>query len=132
MVIIPKASTDTWGIDLLETLWKAAEVIIDTRIPVSIHFHDVTRRFWYVRGTETAIMELKIAQELTRMDHKILFLIFLELSKAYNNVDRGRLIWTLEGYCVGPCLCELLATFWVHQKVVPRQNGYHVLAFLDK
>ena len=28
-----------------------------------------------------------------------------------------------------PRLCGLLKTFWAHQKVVPRQNGYHGTAF---
>ena len=44
-------------------------------------------------------------------------------------MDRGRLIWTLEGYGVGPRLCELLETFWVHQKEVPQQNSFHGPAF---
>ena len=28
-----------------------------------------------------------------------------------------------------PCLCGLLETFWYHQKVLLRHNGFHVLAF---
>ena len=42
---------------------------------------------------------------------------------------RDRLIQTLEGYCAGPRMCGLLETFWAHQQVVPRQNGYHLPAF---
>ena len=59
----------------------------------------------------TAIMELKLTKELSRVDHEPLSLILLELRKEYDTVDRGRLIRTLEGYGAGPRLCEILATF---------------------
>ena len=74
-------------------------------------------------------MEIKLLQELASVDHKTLFLVFFDLMKAYNNVDRGRLIRTLEGYGDGPQMCNILVTFWVHQGVVTRQNGYHVPEF---
>ena len=73
----------------------------------------------------TATMELNLAQELVSTDKDPLFLVFLDLSKAYNTVDRGRLIRTLEGYGAGPHICELLSTFWVQQEVFTIQNGYH-------
>ena len=66
------------------------------------------------------IIDLKLAQELTSVDHYPLFLVLLELRKAYDTVDRDHLIQTLEGYGAVPCLCGLLETFWAHQKVVPR------------
>ena len=65
-------------------------------------------------------MELKIAQELVTVDHEPLLLVFLDLWKDYDMVDRDRLIQTLEGYSTGPCMCRLLETFWYHQQVVPR------------
>ena len=82
LVLIPKVSTDTRGILLLETLWKVIEALIDTRIHVSIHFHDAVHGFWSGRGTGTAVMELEITQELARVDHNPLLLVFLDLSKA--------------------------------------------------
>ena len=82
------------------------------------------------RGTGMAIMEMNIAQELAIVDHKLLFLVFLYLRKACDTIYRERLIQTLEGYGVGPHLCELLETFWAHQKVVTIQKGYHGLALL--
>ena len=74
-------------------------------------------------------MEMKLEQELAIVYHDPLFLVFLDLRKACDNVDRGRLIQTLEGYSAGPCLCGLLETFWAHQKLVPRKNGYPGMAF---
>ena len=108
LFLIPKGSTYSQCIGLLETLWKVVEVIIDTRLRTSIHFHDVIYGLWAGKGTRTAIMEMKVAQELASVDHKPIFLVFLDLRKTYDTVYRGRLIWTLEGYGAGPRLCELV------------------------
>ena len=128
LVCIPKEGTDTRSIVLLDTLWKVVEALIDTCIRASLQFHDFLHRLRARRGTGTAKMDLNLAQELARVDHGPLFLVFLDLRKAYKNVGRERLIQTLEGYSAEPSLCGLLETFWSHQKVVPRQNGYHGLA----
>ena len=74
-------------------------------------------------------MEFNLAQELASIYQDLLFLVFLELRKAYDTVDRERLLITLEGYGAGPCLCGLTKTLWDCQWVVPRQNGFHGLAF---
>ena len=61
-------------------------------------------------------MELESAQELSRVDHEPLFLVFLYLRKSYNTVYGERLISTLEGYDARPGLCGLMGNFWAHQK----------------
>ena len=76
-----------------------------------------------------SIMDLKLAQGLARIDHDCLFLVFLDLHKAYNTVDRYQPIQILGGYGAGPCMCRLLDTFWSHQQLVPRQNVYHGPAY---
>ena len=55
-------------------------------------------------------MEMKLAQELDRVYRNPLFLVFIELRKSYDNVDRGHLTQTLEGCGVIPRLCGLLVT----------------------
>ena len=40
-------------------------------------------------------MELKLVQELARIDQNPLFLLFLDLRKAYDTMDRYRLLITL-------------------------------------
>ena len=59
------------------------------------------------------------------MDQDPLFLVFLELCKAYNTVDSGRLLTTMESYDAGPCMFRLLEVFWDQKEVITRQNGYH-------
>ena len=63
-----------------------------------------------------AVMAMKLDQELVSVDLGPPFLVFIDLRKAYATMDRGRLIQTLEGYGMGPCLCVLLVTLWSHQK----------------
>ena len=70
-------------------------------------------------------MELKPDQELESVDQDPLLLVFLDLRKAYDNLDWGRLLNTLEGYGVGQKLRRLLTGFWSRQEVVTRQNGLY-------
>ena len=92
MVLIPKGTTETRGIVLLETLWKVVESLIDTRLLASLQFYDVQHVFRTIRGTGEAIMELNIAQELVILYHNPLFLFSLDLRKAYDTVDRKDLL----------------------------------------
>ena len=128
LVLIPKVTTDTKGIGLLETLWKVVEVPIDTCIRASLQYHDALHGLRSGRGTGKATMELKLSQELSSIDHDPLFLVFLDLQKEYSTMDRENLIHTLEEYSAGTRMCRLLETLWSHQKLLPRHNGYHKLA----
>ena len=47
-------------------------------------------------------MELKLTQYISRVDQYPLFLVFLDLRKSYDTVDRSRLIRNLEGYGTVP------------------------------
>ena len=97
LVLIPKGTTDTRGIGLLETLWKVMEALIDTRLYASLQTHDFLHGFRAGRGMGTAIMEVNLVQELSRIDQYPLLLILLDLNKAYNTMDWDHLISTLDG-----------------------------------
>ena len=129
LVLIPKGTTDTIGIGMLETLWKVVEALIDTCLRASLQMNNILHGFRKGRGMGTAIMELKIAHDLARIDQELIFLVFLDLRKAYDTMDWDRLLITLEGYGAGPWLCGILETFWECQHVVPRKNGFHGTAF---
>ena len=52
-------------------------------------------------------------------------MIFLELTKAYNALDRSRCLEILEGYGVGPSARMLLTTYWRFLTMVARAGGYY-------
>ena len=80
-----------------EVLWKVVEAIVDTRKKMVMKFHGVLHGFCASRGTGTAIIDLKMAQELTIIDKEPLLLVFLDLKKVYATLDCGGLLQTLEG-----------------------------------
>jgi Reverse transcriptase (RNA-dependent DNA polymerase) len=126
LVLIPKGDgTQTRGIGLNETLWKILEAIVDTRVKAAVVFHDILQGFIHRRGTGTVILEAKLAQELASIKNEPLFVVFLDLRKAYDTVDRERSLHTFEEYGMGPRMLRLLRNYWSNQKVIPRQNGYH-------
>ena len=71
------------------------EAVINTCINKAVVFYDVIHRFPAGRGTGTAIMDIKISQELASVDHDPIFLMFLDLQKAYENLDPSNLLHTL-------------------------------------
>ena len=92
MAQTPKGNAYTWGIGLVEVVWKVVKEVIDTRIKTVVQFHNVLHGFCACRERGAAIMELKLAQELVSVDQYPLFLVFLYLSKAHENLDRGRIL----------------------------------------
>ena len=56
-----------------------------------------------------------MAQDLARIVQDPLFLVLLDLSKAYDTLDLRRLMQTLEGYRVVLKLCEIMVEFRENQ-----------------
>ena len=73
----------------------------------------------------TANLYLKLSQELDSIKHYPILIVFLDIIKAYDTVDQGRLLKTLESYSSGPHMRGPLAGFWERQEFVTRKNGYH-------
>jgi Reverse transcriptase (RNA-dependent DNA polymerase) len=82
LVLIPKSGGGVRGIGLLEPIWKVISTIIKNRIVDSINFDDSLHGFLPERGTSTAIIEAMIASGMA------MYQVFLDLSKAYDTVDR--------------------------------------------
>ena len=59
------------------------------------------------------------------IDQEPLLIVLLDLRKAYDMLDLGRLLHTLEGYGLVPKLRGILEEFWENQELVKRQGGYH-------
>ena len=68
LVLIPKGITDTWIIGLIETLWKVVGALIDTHLRASLQLYFFLNCFTDGRVMGKAIMELKLAQELSSID----------------------------------------------------------------
>ena len=112
VVLIPKGKGDYRGIGLVEVMWKVVAVILNRRLTSSITFHDVLHGFRAGRGMGTATLEAKLLQQLAAMREEVLYVIFLDLTKAYDALDRSRCLGILEGYSVGPGAQRLLRNYW--------------------
>ena len=51
-------------------------------------------------------------------------MIFLDLTKAYDALERSRSLEILEGYGVGPRARPLLRTYWGKSMMVAQAGGY--------
>ena len=87
-------------------------------------FH-ILHGFWVGRGTATDTLKSKLLQQLAAMEEEFLFVIFLDLTKAYEALDRSRCLDILEGYGVGPSARRLLTTYWCRLTMVARAGGYY-------
>ena len=102
MVLITKGKNDYRGIGLVEVMWKLVAAILNFRLTASITFHDFLHVFRAGRGTGTATLEAKLLHQLAALREEVLYVILLDLHKAYDALDRPRCLDILKGYRVGP------------------------------
>ena len=129
VVLIPKGKGDYRGIGLVKVMWKVVAVILNRRFTSSITFHDVLHGFRAGRSTGTATLEAKLLHQIAAMREEVLYVIFLDLTKVYNALDRSRCLGILEGYGVGPSARRLLTPYWHRLTMVARAGGYYEEAF---
>ena len=101
LVLIPKGGRDYCGIGMLEPIWKVIERVIDRRLD-SIQLHNSLHGCQHQCGTGTAIIEAKLAQQLSYLEMQPFYRVFLDLRKSFDAMDREQCIMILEGYGAGP------------------------------
>ena len=60
---------------------------------------------------------------------EVLYVIFLDLHKTYDALERSRCLDILEGYGVGPRARRLLQTYWRRLTMAARAGGYYGTEF---
>ena len=71
-------------------MWKVVAASLNRRLAASITFHNFLHLFRAGRGTGTATLEAKLIQQLAALREEVLYVIFLDLHKAYDALDRSR------------------------------------------
>ena len=110
-------------------MWKVVATILNRRFTASITYHDFLHRFRAGRGTGTVTLKATLLQQLAALREEVLYVIFLDLHKAYDALDKSRGLEILEGYGVGPKDRRLLPSYWHRLTMVARAGGYYGTAF---
>ena len=63
------------------------------------------------------------------MREEVIYVIFLDLTKAYDALDRSRSLEIFEGYGVGQQVRRLLWAYWSKSMMVERAGGYYGTGF---
>ena len=83
-------------------MWKVVAAILNRQLTASITSRYLLHRFRLGRSTGTATLKAKLLQQLAALREEVLYVIFLDLHKVYDALDRSRFLEILEGYVVGP------------------------------
>ena len=126
LVLIPKNDKgDVRGIGLLEVLHKLVSQVINMRMAAKVRFLEEVHGFRSGRGTYTAIGETKIRLQLAVHTSETTYQVYLDLKKAYDSIDRDRIIHIMKKYGVGPNICRYVQNVWSNQSFLLRQSGFY-------
>jgi len=89
----------------------------------TIEFHPCLHGGLPKRGTGTATIEAKLAQQMAWMEQEPLYQVFVDLRNAYGHLHRERCLAIMTGYGVGPRLLCLQKGFWDQTQMVCRAGG---------
>ena len=97
MVLTLKGKKEYRWIGLVEVTWKVVAAILHHRLTTAITYHNALHGFRGGRGTGTATLEAKLLQQLAAIREEVLYVIFMELTKEYDVLDRSRSLEILKG-----------------------------------
>ena len=78
------------GIGIMEVMWKVVAAILNLRPTASITFHNCLHGFRAGRSTGTATLDDKLLHQLAVLRELVLYVIFLDLHKAYDALYKYR------------------------------------------
>ena len=80
-------------------------------VPSITHHHINQKKTSMLHVTSLALLTYIKYQQLEALIKEVLYMIFLDLQKEYDALDRSRCLDILEGYVVGPQYRRLLQTY---------------------
>ena len=104
------------------------EIVLDIWLK-AIRLHVSLHAFMSGKGEGTFMMEIKLAQQLAYIEQEALYMVFIDLRKAYDTMDNGRCLKILEAYGVGPNIRRLLNYFREEAELVCRASGRYGALF---
>ncbi len=102
------------GVRLLEHGMKLWEKILKKRLRDIVKIEDIHFGFQQDRSTTDAIFVMRQLQEGYKEKKKMLYLIFVDLEKAFDRVPREVIAWTLRRQMVPERLIKLVMALYVN------------------
>ena len=114
-VLIPKGGEDYRGINLFEPIWNVIEWVMNKQLEV-IALHDSLHGCRSGQGAGTAVIEVKLTQQLDHIEQAPFYGVFIDLKKVFDAMDWERCLLILEGHGMGPNMRRLTHHFWDEAK----------------
>ena len=105
-------------------VWKFCATVVNCRLNRSGTLHDALHGFRAGRGTGTATLEAKLAQELVWIAHEMLFHVFLDMQKVHDSLDRGQCMDILQRCGIGHNTGRLIFHHWESLVFVPKAKSF--------
>jgi Reverse transcriptase (RNA-dependent DNA polymerase) len=130
MVLIQKPKQQGYcGITLLETFYKLLFMIIHIWLNLTIQLHDSIHGLRTQWGTRTAIMHVKLMMKQVQQDSNPMYMVFLDLKKAYNTINCNQMLELLQQYGVRPNMLHIIKNIWAHDTIILKQHQFFGKAF---
>ena len=96
-------------------MYKLIDKMVDKRLQENLqtrqgHWDDLKFGFKKSKSTIDAILLLKIIQELAKESGKPIFLVSIDLTKAYDKADRGKVLKAIRNWA--PREAHILKFLW--------------------
>lgn len=121
--MIPKGKTGQYlGVGLVNTVLKVFSCIMNDRIVKGIEYHNFVHGFREGRGTSTAMLEVKLLMDHGTFTDNTVYQVLIDLKKAYDSVDRQRVLEIMEKYGVGIWMRWIMENFWTNKRMELHQG----------